>query len=552
MTKPSFPPFTKQFLSLSSNPLFQLGLAFASGIGMALAAAPINAWGLAWITMVPLWMAVVGSGSGGQGSGKTRSLHPHSPLPTPYSPIPFALLWGIGYHSTALSWITGLHPLMWLGIPWLGSVAIVLFCWAFITLWGAALVVIWAWILRRLSQFKIQNSKFKIILAGTALWCGLEWLWSFTPLYWTSLSFTQSPGNLLILHLGQLSGPSVVTAAIVAINGLLALAGLQIIQNPKSKIQNSFALLSAIALFLVLHTVGFVLYSQPLNQSLDTALKVGIVQGNVPTRIKLSTQGIRRAIDGYIAGYEALANQGVQAVLTPEGALPIFWEADRNPFRQAVLRKGVAAWLGIFVQQERQITQSLLALAGNGDVVGRYNKIKLVPLGEYIPFQEVLGAIINRLSPIESSMVPGTSAQRFDTPFGRAIASICYESAFPELFRTQAAAGGQFILTASNLDPYSEVLMAQHQAQDLMRAIETDRWAARATNTGYSGIIDPHGQILWRSQPHSDETHAETIYRRQTQTLYVRWGDWITPLLLGLAAIVMVFSPRGDRRAGSI
>jgi apolipoprotein N-acyltransferase len=94
--------------------------------------------------------------------------------------------------------------------------------------------------------------------------------------------------------------------------------------------------------------------------------------------------------------------------------------------------------------------------------------------------------------------------------------------------------------------------MAQHQAQDLMRAIETDRWAVRATNTGYSGIIDPHGQILWRSQSHTYETYAATIYRRQTQTLYVRWGDWFAPLLLGLAAIVVVVSPRGDRRAGSV
>jgi apolipoprotein N-acyltransferase len=238
----------------------------------------------------------------------------------------------------------------------------------------------------------------------------------------------------------------------------------------------------------------------------------------------------------------------VQAVLTPEGALPVYWEGERNPFRDAVLRKGVAAWLGIFVRQDRQITQSLLSIAGNGEVVGQFNKIKLVPLGEYIPFREVLGGLISRLSPIEASMVPGTATQRFETPFGRAITSICYESAFPELFRAQAAEGGQFILTASNLDPYSEVLMAQHQAQDLMRAIETDRWAVRATNTGYSGMIDPHGRILWRSQPHTYQTHAETIYRRQTQTLYVRWGDWLTPTLLGLAALVLVFPSGRDRQ----
>ena len=166
--------------------------------------------------------------------------------------------------------------------------------------------------------------------------------------------------------------------------------------------------------------------------------------------------------------------------------------------------------------------------------------MKLVPLGEYIPFQEWLGGLVSKLTTVAENGLPGTLNQQLDTPFGRAIASICYDSAFPEVFRGQAARGGQFILTASNLDPYSEVLMAQHQAQDLMRTIETDRWAVRATNTGYSGVIDPHGRIVWRSQPQIYEIHAETIYRRQTQTRYVLWGDWLTPSLLALTIIVGV------------
>jgi apolipoprotein N-acyltransferase len=77
----------------------------------------------------------------------------------------------------------------------------------------------------------------------------------------------------------------------------------------------------------------------------------------------------------------------------------------------------------------------------------------------------------------------------------------------------------------------------QHHAQDIMRAIETDRWAVRATNTGYSAFINPHGQTLWKSAYNTYETHAETIYPRQTRTLYVRWGDWLTPLLLVLSAM---------------
>jgi apolipoprotein N-acyltransferase len=78
---------------------------------------------------------------------------------------------------------------------------------------------------------------------------------------------------------------------------------------------------------------------------------------------------------------------------------------------------------------------------------------------------------------------------------------------------------------------------AQHHAQDIMRAIETDRWAVRATNTGYSAFVNPHGKTVWISGHNTYEVHTETIYRRQTQTLYVRWGDWLTPLLLVLGGL---------------
>jgi apolipoprotein N-acyltransferase len=483
-------------------------IALLSGILMGLTPAPFNIWPLAWVALVPLWILL---------------LTPHSSLLT-------ALIWGLAYHGIALSWIAGLHPLTWLGVPWAASVAIVFFAWAFITLLGAGTVWLWAWGMRRLGGV----SSGLRVLVGTALWCGLETIRLMGPLDWTSLSYTQSPYNLAILHLGQISGAMTLTAAIVAVNGLIAEAWIA----RRDKAIRLFG--GAIALCLMLHLIGFGLYSRPLVEVPEAALKVGIIQGNVPTRIKLFADGLRRALDGYSAGYRTLADQGVDAVLMPEGALPFQWQGlnrTQNVVYQAVLEKKVTAWLGTFVPQGDRYTQSLLTIAPNGETLSRYNKVKLVPLGEYTPFQEVLGGLFNRLSPIRADMLPGLMNQRFGTPFGQAAVGICYDSAFPELFRAQVADGAQFILTASNLDPYSTTLMAQHQAQDLMRAIETDRWSVRATNTGYSSIIDPRGRVQWRSQPNQYELHAGTLYRRQTQTLYVKWGNWITPLLWVVGAI---------------
>jgi apolipoprotein N-acyltransferase len=507
-----------------------LSLAFFSGIAMSLAVAPLNWWGLAWVSLAPLWIIVNGERQRTSGRIISRTT--------------CAIAWGIGYHGSALSWITGLHPLMWLGIPWLASIAITLFCWAFITLWGVALVVIWQWGMRlgariwTLGSEGITFSLFRV-LWGTALWSGVETLCNLTPLAWSSISYTQSPGNLAILHLGQLSGAMTVTAAIAAVNGLLAEAWISWQSETRDR-SAQFFLEIAVLLLITCHLLGYALSRQPLNDLAASALKVGIVQGNVPTRIKLFSEGLKQAETGYAQGYITLVDQGAEAVLTPEGALPFLWN-DRSRanslFYQAVLDKQKVAWLGTFTAQKGGVARSLLTLNPQGDAISRYDKVKLVPLGEYIPFQEWLGGLIRQLTTVAENGFPGTLDQQLDTPFGRAIASICYDSAFPEVFRGQAARGGQFILTASNLDPYSEALMAQHQAQDLMRAIETDRWAVRATNTGYSGVIDPHGRLVWRSQPQTYDIHAETIYRRQTQTGYVRWGDWLTPLLLALASI---------------
>ena len=137
-------------------------------------------------------------------------------------------------------------------------------------------------------------------------------------------------------------------------------------------------------------------------------------------------------------------------------------------------------------------------------------------------------------------MVAGKPDQILNTPFGQAIVGICYDSAFSEHFRRQAARGGEFIITASNNAHYSKTMPAQHHAQDVMRAIETDRWAARATNTGYSAIVDPRGRTQWISGIDTYELHAGIIYRRQTKTLYVRYSDWLTVVLILLGCFNIV------------
>jgi apolipoprotein N-acyltransferase len=528
-------------------------LVFGSGVSMGITVAPVGAWFFAWFALAPLWVLLflpsreqlVTDGLTGifesvnhiflphakaqRRKGRNESVVKTGTRPELSSSFVLGFIWAVGYHGVALSWITGIHPMDWLGVPWWPSLAITLFCWAFISCWGGLLVGLWAVFITRLDRHK----PWLRILTGTALWCGLESLWSAGSLWWSSLAYTQSPQNLVILHLGQVSGTTAITAVIVAINGLIA----EIWLNRDSK-KKYLYLVTAGSIFIISHLVGFYLYAQPLQDNPTASLKIGIVQGNIPNKIKLRPQGLQRAITGYTEGYITLANQGVDGVLTPEGALPFFSRnLSTTPLVAAVQAHKVIAWVGAFGEQGKSYTNSLFTIDSNGEIISRYDKSKLVPLGEYIPFEQIIGGLIQRLSPLDEHQVHGANNQVFDTPFGRVIVGICYESAFPEIFRRQAAAGGQFILSSSNDAHYTAAMSAQHHAQDIMRAIETDRWAVRATNTGYSAFVNPHGETLWKSGYNTYETHAETIYRRQTQTLYVRRGDWLLCLLLVLAGL---------------
>ncbi|MGB3491726.1 MAG: apolipoprotein N-acyltransferase [Elainellaceae cyanobacterium] len=555
-------------------------IALVSGIAMALSVEPVAAWPLAWVAIAPLWVLIMGYGS------RQSSL---------WDALRLGALWSIGYYGLMLSWVTGLHPLTWMGVPWLASVAIALLCWGAGTLYCTAWTLLWLGTFRVLTTFQEKlNRPFNFsaqasqgygylspgstltqvlwrssqrVLLGAALWCGMDWLWRNSFLYWPSLALTQSPHNLVILHLSQWAGPDAVAIAIIAVNGFLAESWIgwhrasmpSSTPSAQSLAHRTAALCGAIALilFISLHGLGAIRFASDgsaelsgeksalatLSESsspIPNPLSIGMIQGNVPTRIKLYEEGLRRAFQGYTDGYETLVDQGVDAVLTPEGAFPIIWNdpiQTRTPLYRAVRDRHIPLWLGTFFPEGRDFTQSLISLNRDAEVVGRYSKVKLVPFGEYIPFEPILGAIVARLSPLDAYMIPGKAGQRFDTPFGLAIVGICYESAFPQIFRQQAQAGGEFILTASNNDPYGTAMMAQHHAQDVMRAIETDRWAVRATNTGYSGVVDHHGRTLWRSQPHIYQLHQATIGRRDTLTPYVRWGDWLTPtVLLGAIA----------------
>ncbi|MBE9203486.1 apolipoprotein N-acyltransferase [Synechocystis salina LEGE 06099] len=520
---------------------------------MGLATAPLGWTYLAWLAQIPLWFRVLR-----KNTTNTDLLSPKAFL---LSTLLAAIAWGGGFYGIALFWITGVHPLTWLGVPWLASLAIAAFCWLAITAWGVVLVFCW---LLTMAVWRVTTARTKVnpifrnlsfILWGTASWCTLETLWSYSILWWSPVAYTQSPSQLYFLQWGALGGAVLLSAFIVAINGLLAF-GLTNFLDAKTSNNHGHSwpyFLLAMVIWLGCQGGGWLLYQKPLADVPEQSLNVGIIQGNIPNQIKFNSEGWRLAIAGYTEGYKKLTEQGAEIVLTPEGALPYLWETvvAKSGFYQAILQTQVPVWLGAYGTKEDGYTNSLFTIDGQGQLQGRYDKVKLVPLGEYIPLSNVFGQLIQRLSPLKEQLLPGDRPQVLPTPFGPAAVVICYESAFPHLLRSQLLQGGEFILSSANNAHYSDTMAAQHHALDVMRAIEGDRWLARATNTGLSAIINPRGETLWLSAMNQYQIHAGPIYRRQHLSPYSRWGDWVVVLLLILSAIAWLYS-LGNKSRGAI
>ncbi len=519
------------------------GMCTLGGLGMALAMPPYGLWLLAWVAIVPLWRWTIASP---ELSWKRRLAH--------------AAVWTALYEGMTTHWIWDLHPLTWMGIPWGPSVAIATIAWLAVVAWRILSVVLWTQLTARLGR---GRSPWLRVLIGVAIWGAVDLVWSWGPLYWANFALSQSPGNLAILQLGRLGGPAAVTGAIVAVNGLLAEAWLArtstgeagaqgLGRRRRSEIKQLW--IGAVVLAIALHTAGALMYSQAktsvaADEAMVTPVKIGIVQGNVPTREKLSMPGVKLGVKRYAEGFRKLAAQGADAVLMPEGALPFVWSQGRSGWGKELLEAiadypQTELWLGTFERSGdgESFSQSLLSLDADGQPIGRYNKIKLVPLGEYLPggrlLQQALEVVgIGRLSSLPVGMVPGEQAQMFESGLGRMAVMICYEPAFSGGMRGQVANGGRWLVTSSNLDPYGEQLMAQAEALDVMRAVEGDRWGVRATNTGFSGVVDPVGRVRWRSQVGEVVTYLAEVYPRDSRTVYVRGGDWLVWTLLGLASV---------------
>ena len=372
---------------------------------------------------------------------------------------------------------------------------------------------------------------------------------------WDLLGTVQAD-NFALARISRLTGVYGVSFEILVVNAAFAAAFLL----RKSRRQR--LLLAAVAAALVLQVSRWV--PAPNLPTNHTAL---LVQENIP--VLDSADWTRQYFDATVADLTRLSLAPANGsdghpdlIVWPESPAP-FYTGD--PLFRTALTQVAAdadAWvlagsIGVqnastSPQQATEVFNSAVLVRPDGEWMARYDKVHLVPFGEYVPFKHWL-SFAGGLTKEVGDFSRGVSRQPLLAGDQKLGVFICYESIFPDEVRQFAKAGAQVLVNVSNDGWYGDSgAYAQHLKQARMRAIENSRWLLRSTNTGVTAAIDPYGRIA-QSVPRKVRTALPAAYAlSDATTFYTRHGDWFAYAcaIISIIAIIVALTPGKGRRTG--
>jgi apolipoprotein N-acyltransferase len=233
-------------------------------------------------------------------------------------------------------------------------------------------------------------------------------------------------------------------------------------------------------------------------------------------------------------------------IVWPESPAPFFTSDPlfRNPM--SLMARQAQSWVvtgaigstpaGQSGSATSQLFNSAALISPSGDWAARYDKVHLVPFGEYLPFPSLF-AFAGGLTKEVGQFTPGSSRAPLDAGGTRLGVFICYESVFPGEVREFANQGAQVFINISNDGWYGDSgAYAQHLNQTRMRAVENDRWILSATDTGVTASIDPYGRIVARLARKERGALVAPYALTSVTTFYTRHGDWFAWLCAIISA----------------
>ncbi len=468
----------------------------------------------------------------------------------------FSLLTGFFFHAGLLYWLLFASPWTW--EAWFTNVGVVAGYFLLSLLMGLYFyMVAWpCWFLRRKRNLSFIGSL-------PVVWCAMEYAKShfYTGFPWGLLGASQYQ-HLPLIQIAEWTGVYGV-GFIVALGNAWLFEILYTFFKKRKKIKlTEFAfppLLLASVLFF-----GFILLNK--TESQEKPLTLTLIQGNIPQDIKWSDEYTQYIRDEY----RTLTQQALQKggkpdlVIWPETAMPSylrFEHEDLELVADLIKESRLPFLVGSsdalqVIEKENPVVHyyntAFLIEPGKG-FTQQYNKIHLVPFGEYMPWWLFS---LRSLTPADDDYYPGKeyTVFNFKSPFSTVI---CYEDIFPDLVRRFVKNGATWLLNLTN-DGWFKNSSApiQHNIHAVFRAVENRVWMVRCTNTGVSCFINPKGKIVSQVQDRSGKNIwlsgwlTDTLYASTKKTFYTQYGDLFSWLMLAISfcAIAVSFIRRKNER----
>lgn len=508
----------RKFSRLKKNLLSPVSalLAVVSAIMLIFSFPDFEFWFLAWFALIPLFFAIER-----EKDSIVKS---------------FLTGWafGVTFFFGSCWWLT-FAPITYAHLP-APLVYFFMFC-------AASVVGVFPGIFAAIFSIVIKRFGNYAILSAPFLWTFTEFLrmW-LTGNNWNAVGYSQA-FNPIIIFGAEFGG--------VLLISFLVVSGSAIIFSVFLSRGETKNLLATIVLVLFVLAVIFTgrLSNPQDGETCKYCPEVVGVQPNVPMN-GLTIEKYRQLLERHVQLSENALKQRVTSneqrttIIFPES--PMIFQYGRDPelqdyLRDFALRNNVAVLFNSaeMTRDGERVLNSAVMINERGEKVAQYDKIHLLPFGEYIPFPE----------PLASQMPAFVGNFEFGNeydllPFGEAKGGvmICFESHFGELSREYAKRGADVLIEMTN-DGYlgNTPVLRQHLANSVFRAIETNRPLVRVTNVGITAYINERGEISDAADVYTEATRVFTVSKSDgAQTIYVKYGDWFA-WLCSIVSLAILF-----------
>ncbi len=495
--------------------------AICSGAMLVLSFAPFGLWPLAFAAFVPILLAIDGE------PWKRRIL--------------LGFITGLVFFLGSVYWVV--HSMHYYGGLGLGSsVPVMVLLSAYLALFFALFTLFAA---------RMPASRLGAFFFLPALWVGAEFLRGhlFTGFPWV-LSGYALTGSLVLMQSADLAGVLGLSFIVMLVNAfiyLLLASGLRGRPWPK-----------AVILAVIIIMAGLVSYGVSRIGQVDSRVaawpttRMALAQGSIDQSVKWDKRYQAQTLGIYSRLTARAAQKGASIVIWPETAVPFYLVRDRSGTKKvrAIARQNRVTLLtgspaydynGKSKNREVRLYNSAYVISRTGAVKGRYDKVHLVPYGEYVPLKRYM-PFIKKLTAGTGDFASGPGPVPLVVNGLKAGVLICYEAIFPELAREEVRKGASVLVNITN-DAWFGKTSAPYQHLEMarLRAVENRTFLLRAANTGISAIIDPAGRIKKRTELFTEDVlTADVGLRRGPLGLYTRYGDYFAYAAMAFAVLVIV------------